>query len=192
MDESDESTTRRARELIAWLEQGASTRCASCASELCAHERLFASALGYRRQPLCSACAAREGGVARVDELRGHLRAHFEHRDCYRAAWSWADAREPRCELGRVTALASPNAAAANALELTHETWDAGELGCGELVLELRMRLRAMEAGELLELFARDAGANEDLPAWCRMTGHELVHARAPRFVIRRRREGSS
>lgn len=189
MDESTDNDSRRARALIDWLTQGAGTRCASCARELCAHERLFASALGYRRAPVCSACAARASGAADVDELRGHLRAHFERRGCYGAAWNRADADEPRCELRLVRARASTGTAASEGLELTHETWDAGELGCGELVLELRTKLLAMEAGELLELFARDPGANEDLPAWCRMTGHELVHARAPRFVIRRRRD---
>ncbi|MCC7012335.1 MAG: sulfurtransferase TusA family protein [Planctomycetes bacterium] len=71
--------------------------------------------------------------------------------------------------------------------ELPHETWDAGELGCGELVLDLRLRMRALGAGEILELIARDPGAPEDLPAWCRMTGHELVDARPPRFLLRRR-----
>ncbi|HEX7126085.1 MAG TPA: sulfurtransferase TusA family protein [Thermodesulfobacteriota bacterium] len=52
--------------------------------------------------------------------------------------------------------------------------WDAGDLGCGELVLELRRRLRAMP-GRVLAVVARDPGAPADLPAWCRMTGHELV-----------------
>ena len=37
-----------------------------------------------------------------------------------------------------------------------------------------RMRLKAMP-GEVLKLIARDAGAPEDLPAYCRMTGHKLL-----------------
>jgi tRNA 2-thiouridine synthesizing protein A len=53
--------------------------------------------------------------------------------------------------------------------------WNAGELGCGELVLELRNRARAAP-GKVLKLIALDQGAQEDLPAWCRMTGHELLH----------------
>ncbi len=52
--------------------------------------------------------------------------------------------------------------------------WDAGELGCGELVLGLRKRLHAMP-GRVLKVVALDPGAPEDLPAWCRMTGHELL-----------------
>ena len=56
------------------------------------------------------------------------------------------------------------------------DLWDAGDMGCGELIMYLRMRLRAMP-GRVLKLVARDAGAPEDIPAFCRMTGDELVHA---------------
>jgi tRNA 2-thiouridine synthesizing protein A len=52
--------------------------------------------------------------------------------------------------------------------------WDAGDLGCGPLVLDLRKRLRAMP-GRVLKLRALDPGAPEDLPAWCRLTHNELI-----------------
>lgn len=64
--------------------------------------------------------------------------------------------------------------------------WDAGETGCGQLVVELRRRLHEIEPGETLEVIVRDAGAPFDLPAWCRMTGHTLVSANHPVYVIRR------
>ncbi len=64
--------------------------------------------------------------------------------------------------------------------------WDAGGMGCGELVLALRMRLKGMP-GQLLQLVATDAGAPEDLPAWCRMTGHTLERAEPPLYWIRAR-----
>lgn len=66
------------------------------------------------------------------------------------------------------------------------DTWNAGDMGCGELVLELRMRLQAMP-GRVLRLVATDPGAPEDIPAYCRMTRHELVHAAAPEYWIRAR-----
>ena len=56
--------------------------------------------------------------------------------------------------------------------------WDAGEMGCGELVMHLSRRLKTMP-GQVLRLIARDAGAPADLPAYCRMTGHALVHVEA-------------
>jgi len=52
--------------------------------------------------------------------------------------------------------------------------WDAGELSCGELVLELRGRLAAIP-GQTLRLIALDPGAPEDIPSWCRLTGNVLV-----------------
>jgi tRNA 2-thiouridine synthesizing protein A len=59
-------------------------------------------------------------------------------------------------------------------------------MGCGELVLELRVRLARLGAGQVLALTARDPGAPADVPAWCRMTGHTLLSARHPRYLIRK------
>lgn len=70
------------------------------------------------------------------------------------------------------------------------QRWDAGDTGCGQLVFELRRRVAAMKPGETLEVIVRDAGAPVDLPAWCRMTGHTLVSANHPVYVIRRKEEG--
>jgi tRNA 2-thiouridine synthesizing protein A len=64
------------------------------------------------------------------------------------------------------------------------EEWDAGDLGCGELVLGLKRRISALPPGTRLEVRATDPGVAEDLPAWCRLTGHRLVHAEAPLFVL--------
>lgn len=54
-----------------------------------------------------------------------------------------------------------------------HE-WNAGDLACGELVLELRRRVRAAP-GQVFKIVALDPGAPADLPAWCGMTGHQLI-----------------
>ena len=68
--------------------------------------------------------------------------------------------------------------------------WDAGEMGCGELVLELRNRMLALPDGAVLWLRALDTGAIEDIPAWCDMTGHTLLHRQHPDYFIRRRPGG--
>lgn len=67
------------------------------------------------------------------------------------------------------------------------EHWDAGEMGCGELVIQLRRRLAPLAPGTRFELVARDPGAPEDLPSWCRLTGHQLVAAEHPVYLIQRR-----
>ncbi len=65
--------------------------------------------------------------------------------------------------------------------------WDAGDLGCGDLVLQLMTRMTAMAPGQVLRLVAHDAGAPADIPAWCRMTGHTLVNHQPPVYLIRRK-----
>jgi tRNA 2-thiouridine synthesizing protein A len=66
-------------------------------------------------------------------------------------------------------------------------TWDAGDLGCGDLLLQLRFRVEGLAPGAVLRLVARDSGARADLPAWCRLTGHTLVAAEHPVYLIRRK-----
>ena len=68
-------------------------------------------------------------------------------------------------------------------------TWDAGDMGCGELIVLLRARVRALAPGEILRVIARDPGAPEDLPAWSRLTGHRLVRAEHPVYEFARRQE---
>ena len=65
--------------------------------------------------------------------------------------------------------------------------WDAGGMGCGELVFELMLRLRAMRPGAVLALTATDLGARHDIPAWCRMTGNPLLRAEHPHYLIQRK-----
>ena len=65
--------------------------------------------------------------------------------------------------------------------------WDAGDMGCGDLVLELRARIERLAPGRRLRLTARDPGAAADIPAWCRMTGHALESEQHPIYLIRRK-----
>ena len=57
------------------------------------------------------------------------------------------------------------------------------------VVMELRLRMLALSPGECFRLTARDPGAPEDLPSWCRMTGHRLVQANHPQYLIERRKD---
>lgn len=64
--------------------------------------------------------------------------------------------------------------------------WDAGEAGCGQLILGLRRNLDKLKPGETLEVQARDAGAPIDIYVWCRMAGHRLISEAHPFYVIQR------
>ena len=172
--------------MILELAQGAGVVCTGCGTALCAHGLLLAIALGHRTQPLCPSCLARDEGCDR-DALVCELVGYVGRRECYAAAWDWATVREPGCRLARPADRRGTDVAAAIAsVDLSPSAeWDAGDLACGDLVLELRARMRAMHPGSLLLVTARDPGAIEDLPAWCRMTGHPLAYARPPLYFIR-------
>lgn len=55
------------------------------------------------------------------------------------------------------------------------ETLDLGVKACGELVIGLMRKARTIADGKVLEVRALDAGAPDDIPAWCRMTGNKLL-----------------
>jgi tRNA 2-thiouridine synthesizing protein A len=67
------------------------------------------------------------------------------------------------------------------------DIWDAGNLGCGELVVELRRRIRLLQPRQTFHLIANDPGAIEDIPAWCRLTGHALKQSGHPHYLIQRK-----
>ncbi|MEO7105777.1 MAG: sulfurtransferase TusA family protein [Rhodoferax sp.] len=57
-----------------------------------------------------------------------------------------------------------------------HTSFDGGDLDCGNgLLLLIRRHIDPLAAGQLLEILSTDSTVKEDLPAWCRMTGNELV-----------------
>jgi len=63
--------------------------------------------------------------------------------------------------------------------------WDAGEKGCGELLLKLKLKLSSLPPGSDFKLIAKDNGAVEDLPAWAKLTGHILVSTNHPEYVFK-------
>ncbi|HEX7488788.1 MAG TPA: sulfurtransferase TusA family protein [Anaeromyxobacteraceae bacterium] len=55
-------------------------------------------------------------------------------------------------------------------------SFDGGDLDCGSgLLLLIRKHIDPLPDGELLEIRSAESSVREDLPAWCRMTGNELV-----------------
>ena len=65
---------------------------------------------------------------------------------------------------------------------------EGGDLDCGSgLLLILRNALEPLPVGAVLQLKSRETSVKEDLPAWCRMTGHALAAAEHPVYHIRRK-----
>lgn len=57
------------------------------------------------------------------------------------------------------------------------ETLDCLGMLCPAPIVKLSKKIKKMESGQVLELIADDDGALEDVPAWCRKTGNELVES---------------
>ncbi len=65
---------------------------------------------------------------------------------------------------------------------------DALGLRCPEPVMMVRLQLRKIAVGELLEVVADDPSTTRDIPNFCRFMGHRLVSSETTqlpfRFVI--------
>lgn len=201
LDEPDDLDPERTAALLASVQLTADQACGACGADLCGHDAVIGIVLGYKDRPHCHRCIA--------DELHETPSALCERtlqwvrrRACFLRAWNWAsrsehksDSLRPRClwrgeatsARGDMIPADPPATATAPEIETPDAAWDAGDLGCGELVLELRLLLRSMPAGSTLELRAVDPGAPQDIPAWCGLTGHTLVRASHPTYWIRRK-----
>jgi TusA-related sulfurtransferase len=64
---------------------------------------------------------------------------------------------------------------------------DTRGLICPLPVIRTQNRVKTLPAGALLDVIATDPGAMHDIPAWCRVHGHEVVemHQRDREIRIR-------
>jgi len=56
-------------------------------------------------------------------------------------------------------------------------TLDARYLLCPLPVIRTQERVASLSQGDILEVRATDPGALQDIPAWCRIHGHELLES---------------
>jgi tRNA 2-thiouridine synthesizing protein A len=64
--------------------------------------------------------------------------------------------------------------------------FDGGETGCGELLLDLLLFMKRQPDNATVTVRALDPGAPLEIPAWCRLTQHELLSAKHPIYTIRK------
>jgi len=57
-------------------------------------------------------------------------------------------------------------------------TLDARHLLCPLPVIRTQERVASLEPGDELTVIATDPGTLHDVPAWCRVHGHELLEAK--------------
>lgn len=52
---------------------------------------------------------------------------------------------------------------------------DARRLMCPMPVIRTQDRIKTMEAGDILRVACTDPGVMHDIPAWCRINGHQVI-----------------
>ena len=58
---------------------------------------------------------------------------------------------------------------------MSHYTLDAKRLMCPMPVIRTQDKVLELQAGDTLEVTCTDPGALNDIPAWCRINGHEIM-----------------
>ena len=66
---------------------------------------------------------------------------------------------------------------------------DVGDTLCGELAIKLKIEMGKLEPGQVLKVVARDPAAPQDIPAWCTLTGHPMLHLDHPDYFIQRKND---
>ena len=171
-------------EIVAQLRNWTSRPCLACKSPLLAEDVLYSIALGLKTSPQCLTCLAK-GLEQNQTELKSTLLQHIRRRPCLCKAFELSNGGLPTeldCDF---TAPENQPLSSTNSPLIPDLIWDAGDLGCGDLVLLLRGKLRAMLPGKLLKVTALDPGAPEDIPAWCKMTGNRLISQQHPLYFSR-------
>lgn len=190
----------RAETVIAESDAVSGKACKGCGAEVHVLEGAVGMFLGSRGTPRCLDCLARLYG-REPQELAHSAARQMARLDCYRAGWDharallrragdWPPVRFP-CDLEADSHPPEDRAPASPAATTGTDAifWDAGDTSCGDLVLELRERLQGLPPGALLRVRSLDPGAVEDIPAWCRVTGHALLSATHPDYLLCRRDE---
>ncbi len=54
---------------------------------------------------------------------------------------------------------------------------NARRLLCPMPVIRTQDRISQLESGDVLKVFCTDPGVLNDIPAWCRIHGHEVLEA---------------
>ena len=201
-----EQLAARTADLTHTVREVRARACAGCSRALCGHEAVLNVVLGSRHAARCRTCL---GSEHREDPtaLAERALAWIRRRACFLHVWHDAGEHEHGARQDRPACLFArgPDADPAAAHETADETvsadeapraeqtpreshrHDAGDQGCGDLVLELRNVLRGLAPGDVLHVTATDPAAPIDLPAWCGLTGHTLLRATHPDYWIRRR-----
>ncbi len=85
-----------------------------------------------------------------------------------------------------------PPLPAAHALLTVDTDSESSGSTCALLTPAIKARLKGLESGQVLEVRVSDSTAREDIAAWCRLSGNELLAMRDEghqelRFFVRKK-----
>lgn len=63
-------------------------------------------------------------------------------------------------------------------------TLDARNSLCPMPVIKTQNKVNELQPGDTLEVTCTDPGAMNDIPAWCRINGHEIIDAKENDGVV--------
>jgi len=58
---------------------------------------------------------------------------------------------------------------------MSHYSLDAKRMMCPMPVIRTQDKVAQLQKGDTLEVTCTDPGALNDIPAWCRINGHEVI-----------------
>lgn len=68
---------------------------------------------------------------------------------------------------------------------MSHHSLDARHLLCPMPVIRTQQMVKTLSVGDVLEVHATDPGVLHDIPAWCRVHGHEVLSTEKNEHEIR-------
>lgn len=58
---------------------------------------------------------------------------------------------------------------------MSHEQLDARRMLCPMPVIKTQNKVAQMQTGDVIDVICTDPGALNDIPAWARINGHEII-----------------
>jgi tRNA 2-thiouridine synthesizing protein A len=169
------------------MERQTGGQCGACGGEICGRQQVISRVLGGRQVERCLRCLGEALGST-PEQLCELVGGYLARRDCYRRDWRAAAAcgcdGQAACCPSRLEHSATPPTWYRNELfartpeddlPVPDLRVDAEAAGCGDLMVLLMRSVRQLQPGQVLELIARDPGADADIPSWSRLTGHPLL-----------------
>ncbi len=69
---------------------------------------------------------------------------------------------------------------------MSQETLDARRLLCPLPVIRTQDKVKKLNSGDILTVYCTDPGVMQDIPAWCRINGHQVMktHSEDGEYII--------